>query len=95
MAKAIVEISRRAMKEINKAPDYIVEAVQKWVESIERIGLEETRRLGGKGLHDEPLKGELLGLRSVRLNRDWRLYYSRQNGSPVIVSIERVDKHEY
>lgn len=95
MDKVNITISKMAQKQLSKAPVEIIEAVQKWVYSIEEIGIEETRKIGGKGLHDEPLKGELKSFRSIRLNRAWRLYYSIINGEPRIVNIERIDKHEY
>jgi plasmid maintenance system killer protein len=95
MIEVTVSISKFATKQILKAPKDITVAIQKWVFSVEEIGLEETRRIGGKGLHDELLKGELKGLRSIRLNRSWRLYYSEGKGEPKIISIERVDKHNY
>jgi proteic killer suppression protein len=75
--------------------DKLIDVIQKWVYSLETIGLEETRKSGGKGLHDEPLKGEMVGMRSIRLNRSWRLYYRLINGVPKIVTIERVDKHKH
>lgn len=90
-----VILTKLAEKQIEKAPVEIVVSIQKWVYSIEKIGLEATRKIGGKGLHDEPLRGELSGMRSIRLNRSWRLYYKSIKGTPRIVSIERVDKHKY
>lgn len=70
-----VNLSKLAVKQIQKAPLIIKEAILKWVDSVERFGLRETRRLGAKGLHDEPLSGKLEGVRSIRLSRSWRLYY--------------------
>jgi len=95
MAKVKVVISRVAQKQIVKIPFELIEVIQKWILTVETIGIENTRKQGGKGLHDEPLKGELKGLRSIRLNRSWRLYYKEIEGIPKIVSIERIDKHKY
>ena len=64
--KAEVLLTKRSKKQIQKAPVYIKQAILEWVESVESFGLEETRKTGGKGLHDEPLSGELKGTRSVR-----------------------------
>lgn len=50
---------------------------------------------GVKGCMMSLLKGELKGLRSIRLNRSWRLYYKEIDGIPKIISIEKIDKHEY
>jgi proteic killer suppression protein len=95
MIKAKVIITKIARKQILKIPHELVEVIQKWILTVETIGIESTRKQGGKGLHDEPLKGELRGLRSIRLNRAWRLYYKEIDGVPKIISIERIDKHEY
>lgn len=95
MEKVLVVITRMAQKQILKIPSEIVEVIQKWVLTVETIGIENTRKQGGKGLHDEPLKGELKGMRSIRLNRSWRLYYQEIDEIPKIISIRRVDKHQY
>jgi toxin HigB-1 len=95
MEKVRVIIAKIAQKQIVKIPQELIEVIQKWILTVETIGIENTRRQGGKGLHDEPLKGELKGLRSIRLNRAWRLYYQEIDGTPKIISIERIDKHEY
>jgi len=58
------------------------------------VGLEEVRKLSG--YHDEPLKGERKGQRSVRLNRAYRVIYSEdKNGEIHIVNILEISKHEY
>lgn len=93
--KTRVEISKRAIKQINKAPKEIVESIAEWVLMLETIGLDQTRKQGGVGLHDEALKGRLKDLRSIRLNRSWRLYYMEYRDEIVVVEIMRVDKHEY
>lgn len=95
MDKVKVEITKTAKKQITKLPLEIIEVIQKWILTLEKIGVENTRKQGGKGLHDEPLKGDLKGLRSIRLNRSWRLYYKEINGIPKIIFILRIDKHEY
>ena len=95
MEKVKIVITKVAQKQIMKMPQDLIEVIQKWILTVETIGIENTRKQGGKGLHDEPLKGELKGLRSIRLNRAWRLYYKEIKGIPKILSIERVDKHEY
>ena len=49
-----------------------------------------------KGYHDEPLKGERRGQRSVRLNQAYRLIYTRlDRGEIVIVGVQEVNKHDY
>jgi proteic killer suppression protein len=59
------------------------------VGAVERVGLEETRKV--PGFHDEPLKGKLEGGRSIRLN-----YAYRAKAATVeLVSVTGVDKHLY
>ena len=52
--KASVVISKFAYKQITKAPKEIIISIQKWIYSVEEIGLDETRKVVGSGLHDEP-----------------------------------------
>ncbi len=53
-----------------------------------------------KGYHDEPLKGDRLGQRSIRLNIQWRAIYETTIGTnkePVIelVDVVEVTPHKY
>ena len=88
-----VEISTKAQKQLRKLPSHIRRQFAAWVESIEEDGLEVTRR--APGLHDEPLRGKLRGLRSVRLSKSYRAYYRLVEREVKVVFVERVDKHEY
>jgi proteic killer suppression protein len=47
------------------------------------------------GFHDEPLKGDRLGQRSIRLNKTWRAIYEVQGGEAQFVSVEEVTPHKY
>ena len=90
----IVEFTKFAAKQIGRLPKPIQEAVFLWKTAVEKIGLPEVMK--AKGYHDEPLKGERKGQRSIRLNRAYRLIYSRvDQGEIVIVGIQEVNKHEY
>jgi proteic killer suppression protein len=90
----IVEFSKFAAKQTQKLPKFIQEAVFLWKESVEQIGLPDVRK--AKGYHDEPLKGERRGQRSVRLNRAYRLIYTElERGEIVVVGVQEVNKHEY
>jgi proteic killer suppression protein len=44
--------------------------------------------------HDEPLKGDRLGQRSIRLSRSYRLIYIESQELGVVKVVE-VNKHEY
>ena len=79
---------------MRKLPKQIVEHVRYWAESVERFGLPEIRKL--PGYHDEPLKGQRHGQRSIRLNKAYRLIYEEDSsGDYVVVGVMEVNKHEY
>lgn len=90
-----IEFTKQAEKEISKAPILVREKIELWLRSIRFIGLEATRQWGGKGLHDEPLKGQREGQRSIRLGKSWRLIYTIERGELVILRILTVNKHDY
>lgn len=71
-----VHLSQLAVKQIQKVPRIIKEAILRWIDSVERFGLNETKRLGGKG-------------RSVFLNRSWRLYYIERKNKITLVKVTR------
>lgn len=89
----IVELSSLVKKQLKKLPIHIVVSFQNWVEDVEERGLEEVRKI--PGYHDEPLRGELKGLRSIRLSRGYRAYYRIVDGQVKFINVERIDKHEY
>jgi toxin HigB-1 len=72
---------------------HVAVKLQDWVEDVEDRGLEEVRKV--PGYHDEPLKGALKGLRSIRLSKGYRAYYRLVNGDVALVHVEGVDKHVY
>ncbi|HPI41631.1 MAG TPA: type II toxin-antitoxin system mRNA interferase toxin, RelE/StbE family [Pseudobdellovibrionaceae bacterium] len=88
-----VELSSLVKKQLKKLPVHIVVSFQNWVEEVEARGLEEVRKT--PGYHDEPLKGELKGFRSIRLSRGYRAYYQVVGSAVKFVNVERIDKHEY
>jgi proteic killer suppression protein len=90
----VVKLSRRAEKDLAVVPRHVTVKLQDWVEDVEMRGLENVRKT--PGYHDEPLKGALQGVRSIRLSRAYRAYYRQLAEAQVeFVRIERVDKHEY
>jgi len=82
--------TKHAQKVIEKIPAYVADKLNSWALLVEEYGLDEVRKL--KGYHDEPLKGDLRGCRSIRLNRSYRAIYTVRFG---MVVIEEVNKHEY
>ncbi|HME72423.1 MAG TPA: type II toxin-antitoxin system mRNA interferase toxin, RelE/StbE family [Myxococcota bacterium] len=88
-----VKISRLAEKQLRKLPRYIVDNLMIWVAAVEHDGLEEVRKV--PGYHDEPLKGNRAGQRSIRLSRAYRAIYEIQQDTARFVSVEEVSKHAY
>lgn len=82
------------MKDLRGVPTYIAEKLQAWMDAVERIGIENVRK--HPGYHDEPLKGQRKGQRSIRLSIHYRaIYRIRTDSSIEFVSIEEVTKHAY
>lgn len=88
-----VEITRRALKQLRKLPRHIVDNLMIWVAAVELDGLEVVRKV--PGYHDEPLKGERAGQRSIRLSRAYRAIYEVKKGTVEFASVEEVNKHDY
>lgn len=89
-----VLLTKQALKDLQKIPDYIERKLQLWVMSVRTIGLEETRKV--PGYHDEPLKGKREGQRSIRLSQAYRAFYRvLKDGKIEFVQIEEVNKHVY
>jgi toxin HigB-1 len=86
--------TKKFEKQLSKLPHYIKEAILIWISTVEELGIRETRKL--KGYHDEFLRGQRAGQRSVRLNRAYRLFYTEQDyGLIDLITIDEVNKHEY
>ncbi len=88
-----VEFTDRAFKALRKLPEHIVSKLKVWVAAVELVGLEEVRKR--PGFHDEPLKGERKGQRSIRLSKAYRAIYIELDDEIRIVRILEVSKHEY
>jgi proteic killer suppression protein len=88
-----VQLSDRALKDLRKVPEHIRIKLLAWVDAIELRGLEEVRKV--PGFHDEPLKGERQGQRSIRLSQAYRAIYVVISGAAKFVRVEEVNKHRY
>ena len=88
-----VVITARSQKELKKVPDYIADKLNFWRLAVEREGLEGVRKV--PGYHDEPLKGDRKGQRSIRLSKGYRAIYEVRDDGVRFVSVEEVNKHEY
>ena len=92
-----VRITKRAQKDLRKVPEHIARKLRRWVDDVEEDGLEEVRKV--LGYHDEPLKGEREGQRSIRLSRSYRAIYEVKIDNELevdleFVSVEEVNKHD-
>lgn len=85
-------MTRFAEKQLNRLPVHIVEALEHWIEIVEQFGIYKIRMV--PGYHDEPLKGQRSGQRSIRLNRSYRALYIELENTIELRVIE-VNKHEY
>ena len=89
-----VEISRRAEKQLGKVPRHVVVELLAWVQLVVQEGLLEARKI--PGYHDEPLRGERAGQRSIRLSRSYRaIYVVADRASVSFVVLKEVSKHDY
>jgi toxin HigB-1 len=69
----VVDIAISVKKNIHKIPLPIKKKLFTWAAAVEKRGLNDVRKI--PGYHDEPLKGDRLGQRSIRLNKQWRAIY--------------------
>ena len=79
-------------KDLKKAPDFIRKKVMLWIFLVETNGLAQVMK--SPGFHDEPLKGERKGQRSVRMNKAYRLIY-RVVEDRIHIELLEVHKHDY
>lgn len=89
-----VQLSRQVRKNLKKLPLPIIIKLQVWIDDVGHRGLSEVRKISG--YHDEPLHGDRMGQRSIRLNRSYRAIYivNKQNLVTFIEIIE-INKHAY
>ena len=89
-----VVLSRVAEKQLRKVPQHVAAKLLEWIDTVEEECLEEARRI--RGYHDEPLKGERVGQRSIRLSRSYRAVYVMIGWeSARVARVEEVSKHGY
>ena len=84
--------SKNFEKQLAKVPDFIRKKVIFWVFLVESNGLIEV--MTSPGFHDEPLKGERKGQRSVRMNKAYRLIYYVIRDR-IHIELLEVHKHDY
>ena len=89
-----VVLTDSARKDLKKLPKHIFRKFEFWVKQITIDGIQKVRKI--PGLHDEPLKGDRQGQRSVRLSRTYRAIYRMLRDNELeLVQVEEINKHEY
>ena len=89
-----VVLTDNARKDLKKLPIHIFRKFEFWVKQITIDGIQKVRKI--PGLHDEPLKGDRQGQRSVRLSRTYRAIYRMLRENELeLVQVEEINKHEY
>ncbi len=84
----------KVQKDLKKLPQHVVIKLLAWAKDVEEYGLLEVRKV--PGYHDEPLKGQRQGQRSIRLSKAYRAIYTLDSqGTIKIVFIDEVNKHDY
>lgn len=92
--RCIVTVTKFAEKQIRRLPKYIKEDFLEWAHAVEEEGIRRIRML--PGYHDEPLRGDRIGQRSVRLTRAYRVIYEESDrGELIIIAVQEVTHHEY
>ena len=84
---------RAVEKALQKTPKALVIKFQKWVDDVEKYGLEEVRK--ARGWHDHALKGDRAGQRAIYLNKQWRAVYVIEGSAVKIVRVIEVHPHAY
>lgn len=87
-----VLLSKKVEKQLTKIPQHIAIKLAAWIEDVGSCGIYEVRKI--PGYHDEPLKGQRKGERSIRLSKQYRAIYIILSERALIQIVE-VNKHEY
>jgi toxin HigB-1 len=92
---AAVHLDRAVLRALRRLPRHVADKLLGWVAAVETFGLETVRKT--PGYHDEPLKGQRAGQRSIRLSRAYRAIYTVEQKAVRIehVRVIEVHKHDY
>jgi plasmid maintenance system killer protein len=88
-------VTKVALRQLSTCPKQVQKKFRIWVANVEESGVKEVRRVGGKGLHDEPLAGDRAGQRSIRLGKGYRAFYTIGGGEMKLLQVIEVNKHDY
>lgn len=88
-----MELARAVEKSLPKLPQHVKDKLLAWVAGVKQYGLEEMRKV--PSYHDEPLKGQRQGQRSIRLSKGYRAFYTIVKDRVHFVRVQEVNKHDY
>ena len=89
-----VDLTKSAQKDLRACPTQVQKKFRAWVAAVELVGVEEVRKT--PGYHDEPLAGDRVNQRSIRLNQDYRAFYKvLKDGTVELLSVIEINKHKY
>lgn len=89
-----ISLSERAKQDLKKVPVFIAIKLHAWIDAVGHNGLNNVRKI--RGYHDEPLKGDRKGQRSIRLNRAYRAIYTIEKDITIdFIEVQEVHKHDY
>lgn len=89
-----VVLTETARKDLKKLPVHVFRKFEFWVKQVTMEGIAKVRRI--PGFHDEHLKGERKGQRSIRLSRSYRAIYRVFSDNQIeLIQVEEINKHEY
>ena len=84
--------SRKAEKQLDKAPKRVIAKYEVWKAIVEQGGPIELRNV--KGFHDKSLRGDLSGFRSSRVGQKWRVIYQVIKNELYVI-VEKINAHKY
>jgi proteic killer suppression protein len=86
--------SKKVQKQLVNIPSPIAKKFFAWVTAVRIAGLRSVR--SRPGFHDESLRGDRQGQRSIRLNQAWRaIYVEHHDGALELIEVIEVTHHEY
>jgi toxin HigB-1 len=87
-----IAIKKSARKALEKAPAFVQDKLDTWLDAVRETGLQEARKI--PAFHDEPLSGKRQGQRSIRLSLHWRCIYE-ETEMGILLTLLEVTHHDY
>jgi len=88
-----IQLHKSAKKSFEKAPKVVQQKFLAWIRDVEALGL-EAANAARPGYQPHPLLGNRQGEMAVRLNQQWRIIYTVDEGV-LIVTVLELTPHDY